>query len=72
MALFRYSSTSLFLLIHIALLSTLSLAADPTVSYDFKLSYITVSPLGVPQKVPLDSLCRLYLFHFLKLCSWGF
>ncbi|KAJ6410657.1 hypothetical protein OIU84_007414 [Salix udensis] len=51
MALFQSSSTSLFLLFHIALLSTLSLAADPTITYDFKLSYITVSPLGVPQKV---------------------
>ncbi|KAJ6748125.1 MONOCOPPER OXIDASE-LIKE PROTEIN SKS1 [Salix purpurea] len=38
-------------MIHIALLSRTSLAADPTISYDFKLSYITVSPLGVPQKV---------------------
>ncbi|KAJ6764514.1 MULTI-COPPER OXIDASE [Salix koriyanagi] len=38
-------------MIHIALLSRSSLAADPTISYDFKLSYITVSPLGVPQKV---------------------
>ncbi|CAN0891561.1 Monocopper oxidase-like protein SKS2 [Linum grandiflorum] len=26
-------------------------AADPTVSYDFKVSYITASPLGVPQQV---------------------
>ncbi|XP_011029949.1 PREDICTED: monocopper oxidase-like protein SKS1 [Populus euphratica] len=51
MALFKFSSTSIFLLIHIALFSSFSLAADPTVSYDFKLSYITVSPLGVPQKV---------------------
>ncbi|KAJ6761188.1 MONOCOPPER OXIDASE-LIKE PROTEIN SKS1 [Salix purpurea] len=51
MALFQSSSTSLFLLFNIALLSTLSLAADPTITFDFKLSYITVSPLGVPQKV---------------------
>lgn len=51
MAFFKLSSTSIFLLIHIALFSSFSLAADPTVSYDFKLSYITVSPLGVPQKV---------------------
>jgi iron transport multicopper oxidase len=52
MAFFKFSSTSFFLLIHIALFSSFSLAADPTVYYDFKLSYITVSPLGVPQKVP--------------------
>ncbi|XWS36943.1 hypothetical protein CRYUN_Cryun19dG0001100 [Craigia yunnanensis] len=48
MALFR---VSLFLLIHIALLSSLCFAEDPYVFYDFKLSYITVSPLGVPQQV---------------------
>ncbi|KAE8694498.1 Monocopper oxidase-like protein SKS2 [Hibiscus syriacus] len=38
-------------LLHIALLSTLCFADDPSVFYDFKLSYITVSPLGVPQRV---------------------
>ncbi|KAK8481662.1 hypothetical protein V6N11_068351 [Hibiscus sabdariffa] len=42
---------ALLLLLHIALLSTLCAADDPYVSYDFKLSYITVSPLGVPQRV---------------------
>ncbi|KAK8571199.1 hypothetical protein V6N13_025754 [Hibiscus sabdariffa] len=41
---------ALLLLLHIALLSTLCAADDPYVSYDFKLSYITVSPLGVPQR----------------------
>ncbi|KAJ6358364.1 hypothetical protein OIU76_000128 [Salix suchowensis] len=51
MAFYKFSLTSIFLMIHIALLSRSSLAADPTISYDFKLSYITVSPLGVPQKV---------------------
>ncbi|XP_021285539.1 monocopper oxidase-like protein SKS1 [Herrania umbratica] len=48
MALLR---VSLFLLILIALLSSLCFAEDPYVVYDFKLSYITVSPLGVPQQV---------------------
>lgn len=33
------------------LLSGVSLAADPFVSYDFKVSYITASPLGVRQQV---------------------
>ncbi|XVF54979.1 hypothetical protein PTKIN_Ptkin05aG0224000 [Pterospermum kingtungense] len=42
---------SLFLLIHVALISSLCFAEDPYVFYDFKLSYITVSPLGVPQQV---------------------
>ncbi|KAK6250450.1 Multicopper oxidase [Theobroma cacao] len=42
---------SLFLSIHIALLASLCFADDPYVFYDFKLSYITVSPLGVPQQV---------------------
>ncbi|GMI95352.1 SKU5 similar 2 [Hibiscus trionum] len=43
---------ALLLLLHIALLlSTLCSADDPYVFYDFKLSYITASPLGVPQRV---------------------
>ncbi|KAL5810925.1 hypothetical protein ACOSQ4_027493 [Xanthoceras sorbifolium] len=48
MALLRFS---VFVLIHIALVSTLCFAGDPTVSYDFKVSYVTASPLGVPQQV---------------------
>lgn len=52
MALFRRSALSLLVaLAHIALLSSLCSAADPTVSYEFRFSYITVSPLGVPQQV---------------------
>ncbi|PPD82428.1 hypothetical protein GOBAR_DD20643 [Gossypium barbadense] len=38
-------------LIHIALLSSSCFAADPFVFYDFEVSYITASPLGVPQQV---------------------
>ncbi|XVF10789.1 hypothetical protein REPUB_Repub07fG0213500 [Reevesia pubescens] len=38
-------------LIHIALLLSLSFAEDPFVFYDFDVSYITASPLGVPQQV---------------------
>ncbi|ESQ43424.1 hypothetical protein EUTSA_v10013035mg [Eutrema salsugineum] len=34
-----------------ALLSGFSLASDPFVSYVFKVSYVTASPLGVPQQV---------------------
>ncbi|KAJ8772128.1 hypothetical protein K2173_027305 [Erythroxylum novogranatense] len=48
MALIRFSP---FVLVYIALFSRLCFAADPTVSYDFKVSYITASPLGVPQQV---------------------
>ncbi|KAJ4822774.1 Serine/threonine protein kinase [Turnera subulata] len=48
MALLYYS---LFGFFHFALLSSLCFAADPTISYEFKLSYITVSPLGTPQQV---------------------
>ncbi|KAF7824888.1 monocopper oxidase-like protein SKS1 [Senna tora] len=40
-----------FSLLHIALLSTLCFAGDPTVYSDLRFSYITVSPLGVPQRV---------------------
>ncbi|EOY24422.1 Cupredoxin superfamily protein isoform 1 [Theobroma cacao] len=38
-------------LIHIALLLGLCFAGDPFVFYDFEVSYITASPLGVPQQV---------------------
>ncbi|KAK8709385.1 hypothetical protein V6N13_060401 [Hibiscus sabdariffa] len=37
-------------LVHIALLSSLCFAEDPFVTYDFDVSYITASPLGVPQQ----------------------
>ncbi|KAA8539804.1 hypothetical protein F0562_026496 [Nyssa sinensis] len=43
-------SYSLYL-IHIALLFRLCFAADPFANYELELSYITVSPLGVPQQV---------------------
>ncbi|XP_059657474.1 monocopper oxidase-like protein SKU5 [Cornus florida] len=45
-----HSSISVFL-IYISLFITLCFAADPFVSYDFEVSYITASPLGVPQQV---------------------
>lgn len=40
----------------------------------FKLSYIIVSPHGVPQKVPLYSLCGgfFFFFHLFNALSWGF
>lgn len=38
-------------LIHIALFVSLCRADDPFVSYEFEVSYITASPLGVPQQV---------------------
>ncbi|KAL0312823.1 UNVERIFIED_CONTAM: Monocopper oxidase-like protein SKU5 [Sesamum radiatum] len=39
------------LAIHICLLLGLSFAEDPFVNYEFVVSYITASPLGVPQQV---------------------
>lgn len=50
-ALSRFSLFTLFSLACIALLSTLCSAGDPYVFYDFRVSYITASPLGVPQQV---------------------
>ncbi|XP_059443605.1 monocopper oxidase-like protein SKU5 [Corylus avellana] len=38
-------------LIHITLFVSLCFAGDPFVNYDFVVSYITASPLGVPQQV---------------------
>ncbi|XP_027335469.1 monocopper oxidase-like protein SKU5 [Abrus precatorius] len=40
-----------FFLINISLLLTFSSADDPFVFYNFEVSYITASPLGVPQQV---------------------
>lgn len=65
MALFGLSLFTLFSLTHIALLSTLCSAADPVVSFDFRVSYITASPLGVPQRVRLS-----LLFHLALLCFY--
>ncbi|KAE8661817.1 Monocopper oxidase-like protein SKS1 [Hibiscus syriacus] len=48
MALNKFSS---LFLIHIALLLSSCFAEDPFVFYDFEVSYITASPLGVPQQV---------------------
>ncbi|KAI9076652.1 hypothetical protein K1719_041417 [Acacia pycnantha] len=46
------SSAALFLcLINICLLASLPSAEDGTVFYNFEVSYITASPLGVPQQV---------------------
>ncbi|KAL5569947.1 hypothetical protein UlMin_026522 [Ulmus minor] len=55
MALFRWSLLFLFALVHIALVSNLCFAADPTTSFEFHVSYITVSPLGVPQQDQIGS-----------------
>lgn len=48
MALFRFFA---LFLIHICLLFSFCLAEDALVSFDFEVSYITASPLGVPQQV---------------------
>ncbi|KVH90171.1 Cupredoxin [Cynara cardunculus var. scolymus] len=39
------------LFVYISLFLSFTLAEDPTVSYKFELTYITASPLGVPQQV---------------------
>ncbi|XP_023765371.1 monocopper oxidase-like protein SKU5 [Lactuca sativa] len=44
---FRYS----LLFVCISLFLSFALAEDPTVSYKFEYTYITASPLGVPQQV---------------------
>ncbi|KAL3524166.1 hypothetical protein ACH5RR_017000 [Cinchona calisaya] len=44
-------TVALFLLIHNAILFSPSFSADPFVFFDLELSYITASPLGVPQQV---------------------
>ncbi|XP_059450220.1 monocopper oxidase-like protein SKS1 [Corylus avellana] len=51
MALLGVSLFSLFSLLHIALIPRLCFAADPYAFYDLHVSYITASPLGVPQQV---------------------
>ncbi|KAK8658192.1 hypothetical protein V6N13_036404 [Hibiscus sabdariffa] len=42
---------SVLFLVHIALLLNSCFAEDPFVFYNFEVSYITASPLGVPQQV---------------------
>ncbi|KAK4285129.1 hypothetical protein QN277_001870 [Acacia crassicarpa] len=47
----RFSSIALLSFLHIALLSALCFAGDPYVYSELHFSYITVSPLRVPQRV---------------------
>lgn len=49
-------------LIHICLFVSLCYAEDPTSRQEFEVSYITASPLGVPQQVWFS--CSLSLVHF--------
>ncbi|KAI7734514.1 hypothetical protein M8C21_004370 [Ambrosia artemisiifolia] len=54
MASYSSSSSSFLyclLFFYISLFVTFTFAEDPTVSYKFELTYITASPLGVPQQV---------------------
>ncbi|KAI4323842.1 hypothetical protein L6164_023417 [Bauhinia variegata] len=51
MALCGFSMLSLFSYLQFALLASFCFAADPFVSNELHVSYITVSPLGVPQQV---------------------
>lgn len=40
--------------------------ADPFANFELDVSYITASPLGVPQQV--NSLFPIWFFHFSMLC----
>lgn len=62
-------TASLFCLISIAIFPSFSFAGDPYVFYDFRISYITASPLGIPQRVSFLSFVLLtLLFSFLFFC----
>ncbi|ESQ54779.1 hypothetical protein EUTSA_v10024736mg [Eutrema salsugineum] len=50
-SLYFFPSSAFSSFLCFVLLSGVSFAADPFVSYDFKVSYITASPLGVRQQV---------------------
>lgn len=52
------SRATVLFLINVSLLLTFTYAADPFAFYNFEVSYITASPLGVPQQVPF------FLFFF--------
>lgn len=56
------------LLIHITLFVSLCYAADPFVNYEFEVSYITASPLGVPQQVYSSDLFLSLLL--VKIFMW--
>lgn len=61
----------LVLLLNFSVFLKLGFCDDPTVSYDFKITYITASPLGVPQQVFFfsfflwtDPITMLFAFRF--------
>lgn len=56
-------TVSLFCLISVAIFPSFSFAGDPYVFYDFRVSYITASPLGIPQRV---------CFCLIVYCTPGF
>lgn len=60
MALNGLATAVLLLLVHIGLLLGSCNADDPFVFYDFKVSYITASPLGVPQQVCAQISCSVF------------
>lgn len=49
------------------LLPSYCLAADPYTTYEFVVSYKTLSPLGVPQQVTFCSFCHLAFLKFAAL-----
>lgn len=65
------SSFLSLLFIHITLFVSLCFAGDPFVNYEFVVSYITASPLGVPQQVfPSDLF--LSLEYILSLTAFSY
>ncbi|RRT40045.1 hypothetical protein B296_00046909 [Ensete ventricosum] len=48
--------TVVLLLMAVAAAAPLCCADDPTVFFDWHVSYVTASPLGVPQQVPRDGI----------------
>ncbi|KVH91928.1 Cupredoxin [Cynara cardunculus var. scolymus] len=66
------SSTFLFCLFFIYIsCSTFTSAEDPTVSYKFEISYITASPLGIPQQDQIGSYFYFPSLNFQR-ASGGF
>lgn len=55
---------STWVLVHIALFSGLCFAADPFVNFELTYSFITASPLGVPQQVWVFDLFCVFVFIF--------
>lgn len=56
----------------IALFFGLCFGADPFANFELELSYITASPLGVPQQVPFFSFFFLSEYDFFTVIIYPF